>query len=288
DTDSAPSRPESMGALCEWPGEAPAPWRFAFLASETRPPACSAEGLRVEQAARAREELNALYVAMTRAESELVISSVAPAAAAAAPTWWERLLPCATPLPAPAAGQALGAGARADSFTLHVVPGARPAAVLEWLRPSAPEGSAQSRLGEAMHRLLETWQPGTGLGPVQLREVERSFALDPAATQQAAAMAQRILRGDGAWAWDPAQVDWQANEVELHFGGELLRLDRLVRRRDTAEWWVLDFKSAAHPERQPDLVAQMQRYRDAVSAAWQGAKVRTAFLTAQGTMVVLP
>ena len=38
----------------------------------------------------------------------------------------------------------------------------------------------------------------------------------------------------------------------------------------------------------PELVAQMRRYRDAVSAAWQGATVRTAFLTAQGTLVVLP
>jgi ATP-dependent helicase/nuclease subunit A len=101
-------------------------------------------------------------------------------------------------------------------------------------------------------------------------------------------MAQRILQGQGAWAWDPAQVDWQGNEVELHFGGELLRLDRLVRRRDSGEWWVLDFKSAAQPERQPELLGQMTRYREAVAAAQGGAPVRTAFLTAQGTMVVLP
>jgi ATP-dependent helicase/nuclease subunit A len=118
--------------------------------------------------------------------------------------------------------------------------------------------------------------------------VQRLFALDAAAAEQAAAMAQRIRGGQGAWAWDPDAVDWQGNEVELHFGGELLRLDRLVRRRDSGEWWVLDFKSAAQPERQPQLVEQMRRYRDAVAAANQGAPVRTAFLTAQGAMVVLP
>ena len=100
-------------------------------------------------------------------------------------------------------------------------------------------------------------------------------------------MAQRILQGEGAWAWDPAQVDWQGNEVELHFAGELLRLDRLVRRRGSGEWWVLDFKSAAQPERQPELLAQMARYREAVAAAYPGAAVRTAFLTAQGTLVSL-
>ena len=98
-------------------------------------------------------------------------------------------------------------------------------------------------------------------------------------------MAARIRAGQGAWAWDGAQVDWQGNEVELHHAGELLRLDRLVRRRDSGEWWVLDFKSAAQPQRQPELVDQMRRYREAVAAANPGAVVRTAFLTAQGTLV---
>lgn len=285
DTDSAPARPESMGALCEWPGEAPSPWRFAFLASETRPPACNVDALAVEQAARLREELNALYVAMTRAERQLVISSVVPSGSGAM-TWWQRLLPCATPLPAPHSATALNVADGADlRFTLRVVPGATEAASLEWLRPAAPPGSDASRLGEAMHRLLETWRPRAGVAPAQLREVERLFALDAVAAQQAAAMAQRIVEGEGSWAWDAATVDWQANEVELHHGGELLRLDRLVRRRDTGEWWVLDYKSAAQPERQPELREQMRRYREAVAAAQDGAVVRSAFLTAQGRLV---
>jgi ATP-dependent helicase/nuclease subunit A len=101
-------------------------------------------------------------------------------------------------------------------------------------------------------------------------------------------MAQRILQGQGAWAWDERQVDWQGNEVELLAGGELLRLDRLVRRRGSGEWWVLDYKSAAHPEEQPALVAQMRRYRDAVAAAHPGSTVRAAFLTAQGGLVPIP
>jgi ATP-dependent helicase/nuclease subunit A len=287
DTDGAPPRAETMGALCEWPGEAPNPWRFAFIASETRPPACSAEALAIEQAARAREELNALYVAMTRAGRRLVISCVVPATAAAG-SWWQRLLPCATPVAAPPPAASLGDADASARFTLRVVPGASQPTTMEWLRPVQPEGSDASRLGEAMHRLLETWQPGAAPGAAQLREVERLFALDPASAQQAAGMAQRIVQGEGAWAWDPAQVDWQANEVELHAGGELLRLDRLVRRRDSGEWWVLDYKSAAQPERQPALVAQMRRYRDAVAAAHAGSTVRIAFLTAQGALVVLP
>jgi ATP-dependent helicase/nuclease subunit A len=240
----------------------------------------------VEQAARAREELNGLYVAMTRAEHQLVISSVVPATAPAVATWWQRLLPCATLLPAPeAVVPPAGSEAADGTVRLRVVPGASAPVSMEWRRPQPPEGSAASRLGEAMHRLLETWQPGTGMGAAQLREVERLFALDPAGAQQAAAMALRILEGEGAWAWDPMQVDWQGNEVELHADGELLRLDRLVRRRDTREWWVLDYKSAAAPERQPELLAQMRRYREAVTAAYGGGNVHCAFLTAQGRLV---
>ena len=187
------------------------------------------------------------------------------------------------PLPEPA--QPLQEASAGGTFTLRVVPGEAAATLLEWLRPGAPEGSAVSRLGEAMHRLLETAPADGRLRPAQLREVERNFGLDGAALKQAEAMAQRILQGEGAWAWDATQVDWQDNEVELLAGGELLRLDRLVRRRDTGEWWVLDYKSAAQPERQPQLMEQMRRYREAVAAANEGAVVRTAFLTAQGKLV---
>jgi len=82
-------------------------------------------------------------------------------------------------------------------------------------------------------------------------------------------------------------VDWAGNEVELHHEGELLRLDRLVRRSADGAWWVLDYKSAAQPEQDEELVGQLRRYRRAVEAAHPGARVRTAFLTGQGRLVTL-
>jgi ATP-dependent helicase/nuclease subunit A len=83
-------------------------------------------------------------------------------------------------------------------------------------------------------------------------------------------------------------VDGCANEVELIFRGEMLRLDRLVRRRSTGEWWVLDFKSAERPEAQAELLVQMQRYRLAVRAARPGAVVRLAFINLHGRLIELP
>jgi len=76
--------------------------------------------------------------------------------------------------------------------------------------------------------------------------------------------------------------------VPLHHGGELLRIDRLVRRAAGGEWWVLDYKSAAQPQHDGQLVAQMQRYRAALQAIHPGATVHAAFLTAQGRLVRVP
>ncbi len=285
DTDAPPARSESMGVIVEWPGEAPAPWRFAFIASEARPPACSAEALAVEQAARQREELNALYVAMTRAQRQLVLSSIEPHVAAPR-SWWRRLEPHAQPLPAPGAVQAPQAPA-SEPIYLPFVPLPRTARAVDAMEKRADEASSASALfGQAVHRLLERRRPGQRDWPqAALPAVAREFALAPGAAQEAAAMALRIAQGEGAWAWDPEAIDWQANEVELAHQGELLRLDRLVRRRGSGEWWVLDYKSVGRPEQDEALLQQMRRYRQAVALAQAGATVHAAFLTGQGRLV---
>jgi ATP-dependent helicase/nuclease subunit A len=283
DTDAPPPRAESMGVIVEWPGEAPAPWRFSFIASESNPPPCSAVALDVERTARQREELNGLYVAMTRAREQLVISSVAPRSGNER-SWWQRLEASTTPIEVEAASALDVAAVR--SFALAQVP-ALP--VRASAAAPAVQESLDSRLGQAMHRLLETMKGRNAeFDAARLRRVAREFALDERDAQRAAQMAKRIAQGEGAWAWDDSAVDWQANEVPLNHGGELLRIDRLVRHAATGEWWVLDYKSAAQPELQPELISQMQRYRDALQAIQPQATVRAAFLTAQGRVVHVP
>ena len=291
DTDTGPSRPESMGVLIDWPGEAPLPRRFVFLASEKNPPACAATALAQEQQARSLEELNALYVALTRAESRLVISSFEPHARGNTTTWYERLLPLTQPLETPPEATRRGAAhaPSTDTFSLLALPAlthaAAPAAVEQ-----EPADDERTRIGLALHRLLQ-WQPTPALGfdwsPAHTQAVAREFALKPEPAAQALAMARSIVQGEAAWAWDGAVVDVASNEVEIFHGGELLRLDRLVRRADTGDWWVLDFKSAEHPEQQPELLAQMRRYAQAVRAARPGAAVRLAFINLHGRLIEL-
>jgi len=289
DTDGAPGRTETMGVIIDWPGEDAAPRRFAFLASESRPPACSADALAVEHAARRREELNALYVAMTRAGRTLVLSSVQPHVAAPQ-SWWQRLSPFAQPIELEATDHVPVPLQAVPSIELPVVPlpvnaASRPA---EPAVAAATGNAAAALFGQAVHRLLERWSPtGAARWPqAWLPAVAREFALPPDTMRDVEAMALRILGGEGAWAWDAAAIEWQGNEVELVYQGELLRLDRLVRRRD-GQWWVLDYKSLARPQSDETLREQLQRYRDAVSALHAGTDVRAAFLTGQGRMVTL-
>jgi ATP-dependent helicase/nuclease subunit A len=146
--------------------------------------------------------------------------------------------------------------------------------------------SIESTLGQAMHRLLEWAQLGdTDFSQAQRQAVADEFALDPLQMHRVAHDAQKILCGAGAWAWDGASIDWAGNEVDLSWQGQNLRLDRLVHRRDSGEWWVLDYKSTSQPQIQVELVAQLRQYLDAVQAVYPNALVRAAFLTASGGLV---
>ncbi len=292
DTDTPERARDSMGVLIDWPGEAAAPGRFVFLVSESRPPACAQDLLAAEQAAREREELNALYVALTRARRTLAVSSIVPHRDAPG-SWWQRLHDVATPVEVPQLEASPADLAQAStSFALLTLPSLPDA--LKWSARTAaetaetPDNTADSRVGQAMHRLLE-W--GGATTPAHVAAVQREFMLGPHEAMRASQMAQRILAGGGAWAWQPESIAWQGNEVGLLADGQLMRLDRLVQRRDAGhegEWWVLDYKSKNTPEAQPELIAQLEAYRAAVEKIHPGQPVRAAFLTGQGALVELP
>jgi ATP-dependent helicase/nuclease subunit A len=285
DTDTAERNADSMSVLIDWPGQAPAPQKFVFLVSESRPPACALEALAAEQAARQREELNALYVALTRARSTLAVSSIAPFREAPH-SWWQRLHPLANevavPEPASAPDDELDRGdkKKAPTFQLPDLPAA-PLLQKSATNPiPTDEDSASAKVGKAMHRLLERGDASDA----QTRRVAREFRLDLAQAKEAAAAARRILAGEGAWAWDQAVIAWQGNEVELTHAGQTLRLDRLVQHK-CGEWWVLDYKSTSDPLCQPQLQEQMRNYRTAVEKIYPGVSVRIAFLTGRGALV---
>ncbi|MFP8778245.1 UvrD-helicase domain-containing protein [Hydrogenophaga sp. RWCD_12] len=288
DTDSPPQSTESMGVLVDWPAEEASPRRFVFVASEKTPPACADDLLAAERQARSVEELNALYVALTRAEHRLVISSFVPHRTPDR-SWWRRLLALAEPQPSPTAVSV--AEQAHEGFELPTLPALR-SDLLHSLNSTVTvvEADERTRIGRALHRLLQ-WRSMTAAeddwGREHVRAVAREFDLSPAAADEALAMARRVASGEAAWAWDAAALSSWGNEVEIWHGGELLRMDRLVQRRDSGQWWVLDYKSAERPELQEELRGQMRRYHQALLASGVEGVVRLAFINAAGRLIEL-
>jgi ATP-dependent helicase/nuclease subunit A len=295
DTDAKAPNPPTMGVLIDWPGRAAAPEQFIFLPSEKAACPSSQALVAREQTAREREELNSLYVAVTRAKTCLMLSSVVPHQAAPG-SWWQRVP--ATDLVLDAAPQegmppSLPTMAQAEPPTASPIPpSVVDLPVLTRLPAAGPVAAAvdeqaalASRIGEAMHRLLEWASLGArDVSAAQCAQVAQAFMLTAAQAQEAADRARTILTGQGAWAWDAQRITWHANEVPVVVDGQLHRIDRLVCVAGPAgpEWWVIDYKSAADPLSHQDLGQQLRRYRDAVAALHAGELVRAAFFNAVG------
>ena len=291
DADPQPKAAETTALLVDWPVEAERPRRCAFIYSEAQCPPSLAALLDDELRARRREELNGLYVAMSRAKQRLVFSATEPSRRAASASWWERVADVATPWQLK---EEATATARADPTTVTLkmnAPGvartAEPPPSLSL--PRSPDTDA-TRLGQAVHRVLEwaTAQAGADAS-VDLAALAYAAAAEFDAPADATAqLAGTILRSPAcARFFRGAQLRWAANEVSVSAAGEALRIDRLVQLDDLdgPAWWVLDYKLQHAPQELDAYREQLLRYRDAVRAAQPGELVRCAFVTGAGAVV---
>ena len=294
--EAAPTRTATV--LVDWPVESPAPTRCAFLYSESRCPVSLRAPLELEWMAREREELNGLYVAMTRAQERLVISATAPSRAEPRPSWWDRLLPLAQAWsPRSAAPLAEGANVREvvlavlPSLHLPEPPGRGHVPPQAGAGTPGPEGDDDvRRLGRAVHCLLE-WAADRPVPErreawaAMCRQAAREFHVGADEVSQRALV---ILESPQcAPFFSAAELAWAGNEVTVSDGDELLRIDRLVRRREGAAevWWVLDYKLAHAPEELPAYREQLLRYRGVITRLEAPAAVRCAFITGDGRLI---
>jgi ATP-dependent helicase/nuclease subunit A len=312
DTDPEARNPESGSLLVDWPVESTHPSAVAFIGRWARL-APSLKPLQEQEKRESdREELNGLYVAMTRARRRLVLSGIEPRRKASDPAWWDRVVPLA-PAWVPAEPQPL-ADASTVAETVEVIDWPRPAlgAPVPRAMPASVLASQQTRatlIGEAFHRLLQ-WAAGpSGPGSRNVTEwlaeatpgaaAEFTLTADEAALAQRAAAAvlasaacRRLLQGP--------DIDWAGDEVPVADGGDALRIDRLVALRDISApqdlfsdgavrtWWVLDYKLEPRPQDDAENLAQLARYRRVVSALQPGEPVRAAFINGRGELIELP
>ena len=287
DADAEPPRPETASLLIDWPVESALPRRVAFVASEARCPPSLQGLLATEHAARSREEVNALYVALTRAQERIVLSRTPPSRASPVPSWWSRLEALASAWPPAPAGYGAPARAPAEFVNLPL----RRQATSASTEPAPPADSA-TLLGQAMHRVLEwaTTVPGAELGFLAEAAAQQFGVADPQAVE---VLARRILHSPACEAFfDLHGLAWAGNEVPVAGVGlqcgDVLRIDRLVYTCGAEPtWWVLDYKLGASPLTNPADCGQLDAYRRAVQALQPGETVRAAFITGAGELIEL-
>jgi ATP-dependent helicase/nuclease subunit A len=304
DADAQEGRSNSHTVLVDWPESAARPVSCAFIRSEANPPPSLANAMAQERAAQRREELNALYVALTRAREQLVFSRTQPRTPNRHGSWWQRLLDSQAVSEAQAwVPQALDQTvlegrdqAQATQAHLAVLPTLVPAprAVQPVSASSAATDPDAAALGQVVHKTLEwlTMVEVEQRGPARVKQAVQSACVAVSAptslSDRAEALANHILGSAELAPWlDPRQLSWAGNEVGLIHDGRTLRIDRLVAREAPSgrEWWVLDYKIQHRPQDLPAYQAQMRHYVDAVSALQPGEVVRAAFITGEGRLV---
>ena len=294
--DAEPERtnPPMTTLLVEWPVDAERPTRCAFVYNENRCPPSLRAALDEEMRAREREELNGLYVAMSRAKRRLVFSATEPYQAPTGPTWWSRLGAVTAAAPPRQAellfdASSIDASAtrdRSDDVVVATLPPWRRSPSDAGPAPLADAPTTAARLGRAVHRALEWIVADAG--------IDRDDAADAAAREFGApaapvrsSVADIVGHPDGARFFRGPQIRWSGNEVSLSDDGEVLRIDRLVHvdEPDGPVWWVLDYKLSHAPEELAPYREQLLRYRAAIARAQPGERVRSAFVTGEGRIV---
>ncbi|MBV6476365.1 MAG: ATP-dependent helicase/nuclease subunit A [Rhodocyclaceae bacterium] len=271
---------EAWSLLLDWPPDAEKPSHLSVLGRKEDCGMRRAALTQAEAAFAEREELNLLYVALTRARQYFFASGIAPARASTKISSWERIA---------AALAALGAGDGAHGETPEVLapPPAAPRPVT--IRP-LPIGavsagrrreaaSAGMAYGTRLHAALDWLSAGGEAGrppPAVPAEEWPAF--------QAAARA--ILEAPRLRAFfDPSSHLRALNEAEFALpDGSVGRIDRLVELPES--WWVLDYKSG-RPEGSllENYRTQMENYRIALTAMFPGKPVRCGLVFGDGEMM---
>lgn len=280
---NAPARPEeAWDILVDWPPQASRPQHFSFYGRMPERGAARQALFEQESEAARREELNLLYVAITRARQVFIASGIA-GTRDSDDTPYRRL---------EAALDKLGGGlqhgdALAQLPAPHPLSSAPAVADGSDDKPLPPIGQRRSppgageRFGILLHALLERrtgrhadadWWRGLGFN-----EAEYCRVLPVAERLLAAPALQRFF--------DAAQFCRAWNEIEIAGpDGQLLRVDRLVEFADAL--WVLDYKSSSADTPHLDSYrTQVTDYCEAVAAVFPGVPVYGALVFTDASLL---
>jgi ATP-dependent helicase/nuclease subunit A len=286
DANAAKNNKDGNDVILDWPTHEERPLHFSLYADQASRGKQRVPLFELDAAQQAREEMNLLYVAMTRAQQALIVSGSSKGEdkeeKKKEPSWYDRI--------------AAAVGNQQESFALSLSKGApglpkdsrqasTGSARTVIVPPVIPTGkrttrnSTQQQRGIWLHALLQHLTEGV------TDETELQQRLNISSTEMAALypQAQHLLTlPQLSRFFDAQQYRSACNELPyINASGELKRIDRLVAFDN--EVWVLDYKlgDSADTAR---YRAQMQEYQAAMQSVYAGKSVRCALVFADGVL----
>ncbi|MGD8476140.1 MAG: UvrD-helicase domain-containing protein [Burkholderiales bacterium] len=298
DTNSGAGRTDSYDVLVDWPPEVDAPTHFSLFSRKDERGESRARLFEQDAALAAREDLNLLYVAMTRAQQALIVST--GEAVDRDESWYARIARAVDASATHADFPLLDDGDIIEVASAHASPMAASEALsdddgLDALRKPLNVGrrsdnvpDQRRRQGTLVHALLEHCVPPDKI-------MDRSFLRQTLGVSEAEfdilwKTAHSIIDEPAlARFFDPQHYRRAFNELSyVSADGELRRIDRVVEFDD--EIWILDYKTgdavlsgdlagAARP-----YLQQLEGYRVALAQLLPGKRVRTALVFSGGLL----
>jgi len=285
DANAEKKNKDGNDVLLDWPTHEERPLHFSLYTDQASRGKKRAPLFEQDAAQQAREEMNLLYVAMTRAQQALIVSGSSKGEDKEENkktlSWYDRISVAVSEQQNPLC--AISPCNDVEAHTRNVSPTRRneicvlPPIISTGIRIT--RNTAQQQRGIWLHALLQHLTEGiTDETELQQR---LNIASDEMAThyQQARYL---LTLPQLARFFDAQQYRNACNEMPyINAKGELKRIDRLVEFDD--EVWVLDYK-LGDSENTARYRAQMQEYQAAMQSVYAGKTVRCALVFADGTL----
>jgi ATP-dependent helicase/nuclease subunit A len=290
DANDTQQKADSYSVLLDWQPNAPRPAHFSLFSDKRGRGAKRAPYFDADEAYARREEMNLLYVAMTRAKQSLLVSGNCELAET---SWYGRIVAAVRQRDNPLLDSSFPR--KRESSQSDLDSRFRGSDDIQLLRQPIPTGkraarnTVQQQRGTWLHALLQHLAPtvsprppaGEGLGERERLQQSCGIPLgemDSLWQQAQALLAQAPLQRF----FDPQHYLSACNEMPyVNAAGELKRIDRLVEFDN--EVWVLDYK-LGDSEDAARYRAQMQEYQTAMQTVYAGKTVRCALVFADGVM----
>jgi ATP-dependent helicase/nuclease subunit A len=266
---------DGSDVLLDWPTHEAQPLHFSLYADQASRGKKRLPLFEQDAAEQAREEMNLLYVAMTRAQQALVVSGSQGARETKQVTWYGRIADVINEQSNPLHSTTTSPADEVSAASVQNVS-------LPTITPTgkrAARNTTQQQRGIWLHALLQHLTEGMA----DQTALQQRFAIPVAEVDSLWRQAQSLLCAPQlARFFDVAQYRIACNEMPyINAKGELKRIDRLVEFDD--EVWVLDYK-LGDSEDAARYRAQMAEYQIAMRAVYAGKEVKCALLFADGVL----